>query len=389
MNKAYKYKLDPTVKQKKALLQAMGNARFIYNWGLKIKSEAWTNNKERLSYCELSAMVTELKKQTEYAWLSLCGRQCLTQSLRNLDNAFTRFFKKQAQFPKFKSKRSRRTVKFSDASKLDFENWKIKIPTIGCVKLKKNKQFDTELVKIGTTTVHYDNKGTFWVVVLVDDSVQTPPKAKVDENTSVGIDFGIKTFATLSDGTKVDNPKYLEKNEKHLKWLQRKLSRKQKGSKGYEEARVKLAKCHERIRNRREDFTNKVTTEWIGKYDTICLEDLNITGMTQNHKLAKSITSVAWGETVRKLSYKAEWYGKNVIFIGRFDPSSKMCGSCGYIKKDLTLKDREWICPVCGSHHDRDVNAAINIKNFGLHPQSIVGMENKIPEGAGILGVEG
>lgn len=389
MNKAYKYKLDPTKKQQHMLFQAMGNARFIYNWGLNKKKDAWTNDKQKLSYCELSQMVTEMKKQEEYQWLSLCGRQCLTQSLRNLDNAFTRFFKKQAKFPNFKSKHSKQSVKFSNPPKMDFDNWKIKVPTIGWIKMKKNRIFDADKIKFGTLTIHYDNKGTFWCVVLVDDLQTIPQKTNVDENTTIGIDFGIKTYATLSDGTKIETPKYLESTDRKLRLLNRRLARKQKGSKNREKARVQLAKYYEKISNKREDFTNKLSTEWIRKYDTLCLEDLNITGMTQNHHLARAINSAAWNSVVRKLVYKSNWYGKNIIFIGRFDPSSKMCNKCGYINKELQLSNREWVCPVCGEYHDRDVNAAINIKNFGLHPQALVGIENKIPQGNGILGVEG
>lgn len=389
MNKAYKYKLNPTVKQQKMLLQAMGNARFIYNWGLSKKKDAWNNDRQRLSFVELSAMVTQMKKEKEYEWLNLCGRQCLTQSLRNLDNAFTRFFKKQTKFPKFKSKHSKQTVKFSNPSIMDFNDNKIKIPTIGWVKMCKNREFNTNEVKIGTTTVLRDNKGTFWCIVLTESNQPLPQKAKVEESTTVGVDFGIKTWASLSDGTKIENPKYLEKTDKRLRLLNKRLARKQMGSKNREKARIKLAKYHEHIANKREDFTNKLSTEWIKKYDTICLEDLNITRMTQNHKLARAINSASWNSMVRKLIYKAEWYGKNVVFIGRFDPSSKMCNKCGYINKELKLSNREWVCPICGEHHDRDVNAAINIKTFGLHPQSLVGMKNKIPAGTGILNVEG
>ena len=389
MNKAYKYKLNPTVKQQKMLLQAMGNARFIYNWGLSKKKDAWNNDRQRLSFVELSAMVTQMKKEKEYEWLNLCGRQCLTQSLRNLDNAFTRFFKKQTKFPKFKSKHSKQTVKFSDPSIMDFNDNKIKIPTIGWVKMCKNREFNTNEVKIGTTTVLRDNKGTFWCIVLIENNQPLPQKAKVEESTTVGVDFGIKTWASLSDGTKIENPKYLEKTDKRLRLLNKRLARKQMGSKNREKARIKVAKYHEHIVNKREDFTNKLSTEWIMKYDTICLEDLNITGMTQNHNLARSINSASWNSMVRKLIYKAEWYGKNIVFIGRFDPSSKLCHCCGYVNKELKLSDREWVCPVCGEHHDRDVNAAINIKTFGLHPQSLVGMKNKIPEGTGILNAEG
>ena len=389
MNIAYKYKLEPSRKQQQKLLQAMGNARFIYNWGLAKKRDAWNNNKERLSFVELSAMVTDMKKLPEYQWLGLCGRQCLTQSLRNLDNAFTRFFKKQGGFPVFKNKKSKQAVKFEKPPKMDFERNRVQISTIGWIKMNRNRSFDQYNVKFGTTTIYRDTCGTFWCVILINDNKPFPSKAKVEEGSAVGVDFGIKTYATLSDGAKVENPKFLEKTERRLRLLSRRLARKQKGSKNRERARLKLSAYHRHIANKREDFTNKLSTEWVKKYDTICLEDLNISGMTKNHCLARAIESAAWSQMVRKLAYKAEWYGKNLIFIGRFDPSSKMCSTCGHINKDLKLSDRVWVCPQCGESHDRDVNAAMNIKTFGLHPQALVGMENKVPSGSGILDVEG
>ena len=255
---------------------------------------------------------------------------------------------------------------------------------MGWTKICRNESFDLSKCKIGTLTVSQDKCGDFWCVIIVEDNKPCKPKAKVCEETAVGIDLGIKDFAILSDGTKYENNKFLEKGQTRLRKLQRHFSKAQKGSKRRERLRIKIARQHRRISNRRSDFLHKFTTDITIKFDTICLENLNVQGMMQNHHLANAISSVAWNEFVRQLAYKAEWNGKNVIFIGRFEPSSKTCSCCGYVKKDLTLKDRNWVCPKCGTSHDRDVNAAINRRDFGLHPQALVAIENKIPEVTGI-----
>lgn len=387
MKKAFKYKIKPTVNQQKMLSQFFGCTRFIYNWGLSKKIDIWKNEQKSVSYIDIAKEMTLLKKTEEYKWLNECATVCLQQSLRCLDNAYTNFFKAKKGFPKFKSKKKSKDVcKFIENVKFDFENWKITIPKIGRVKLCKNKSFDTDKVKLGTLTVTKDKCGEYWVTIITDDGLPCPSKAKIDKKTSVGIDLGIKDFAILSDGTKYGNPKFLEKDEMKLKNLQKRFSKSMKGSKRHERLRLKIAKLYRKISNKRENFFHNLTHILINNYNTICLEDLNIEGMMKNHKLSKSIQSASWSEFIRQLTYKSEWYGKNLIFIGRFEPSTKMCSVCGYINKDITLKDREWVCPKCGSHHDRDVNASINIRDLGLHPQSLVGIELKIPEMTGIIG---
>lgn len=379
MIRAYKYKLKPTVKQRKALSQAFGNARFIYNWGLNRKMTSWEKDKKNVTYLQLAKELTSLKQDEDHTWLKDCANECLQQSLRNLDNAYTRFFKAKKGFPKFKSKkRSNDSVKFINGVKLDFEEMRVSVPRVGKVKFLENQWFDVNIVKLGTLTVSRDKCGDYWCTIVVDDNNPQVSKAKIYEKTAVGVDLGIKDYAILSDGTKYHNPKFLEKEQVHLAVLQQRLSKTQKGSKRHEKARLKVAKLHRRIRNKRSDYLHKLSTDLVRRFDTICLEDLNITGMTQNHSLAMSINSVAWNEFVRQLKYKSEWYGKNVVLIGRFEPSSKTCSVCGYINKTLTLSDREWTCPRCGAHHDRDINAAINIKRMGLHPQALVGIEQKM-----------
>ena len=229
-------------------------------------------------------------------------------------------------------------------------------------------------MRYGTLTVSKDHCGDYWCSIVAYD-VEEKSRAKISDDTAVGIDLGIKDYAILSDGTKYGNPKFLEQGHKRLKRLQQLFARTQKDSKRHEMMRIKVAKQYRKISNRRADFLHKLSTDLVRKYNTICLENLNVEGMMKNRHLANSIQSVAWNEFVRQLQYKCDWYGKNVIFIGRFEPSSKTCSKCGHTNRDLKLSDREWICPQCGEHHDRDVNAAINIKDFALHKQNLIGSE--------------
>jgi putative transposase len=381
MKRAYKYKIKPTMKQQHQLLQAFGCARFIYNWGLDKKTNAWTNEHKSITYFELAKELTELKKAEEYKWLKDASSDSLQQSLRCLDNAYTQFFKAKNGFPKFKSKKnSKDSVKYIMGIGFDFDNWKVKVPKCGWIKLCKNKSFDLSTSKIGTLTVSRDKCGDYWCSIVVEDNRPMKSKAKISEGTSVGIDLGIKDYAILSDGTKYSNPKYYERNRLKLKTLQHKFARTVKDSNRHKVMRLKVAKQHRKIANMRTDFLHKLTTDLIKRYDTICLENLNVEGMMKNHNLAMAIQSASWSEFVRQLNYKAELEGKNIVFIGRFEPSSKTCSKCGYVKRDLKLSDREWICPICGEHHDRDVNAAVNIKNFALNPQALVAIEDKVNE---------
>ena len=371
--RAYKYKMKPTFKQQECLNKAFGCCRFIYNWGLDKKIQSYKQEKKTIGYVELAHELTKLKNDGEHEWLKDVNNTSLQQSLRNLDAAFVRFFREKKGFPKFKSKKKNiESAKYINAVHFDFDNWKVKIPKIGWVKLCKNKTFDLSM-KYGTLTVSKDKCGDYWCSIVVYD-VEEKPKTKVSIDKSVGIDLGIKDYAILSDGTKYANPKFLEKGQKRLKTLQHRFARTQKKSNRHEALRLKVAKCHRDIANRRSDFLHKLSSMLTEQYDTICLEDLNVEGMMKNKHLSNSIQSAAWSEFVRQLKYKSDWYGKNVIFIGRFEPSSKTCSKCGYVKSDLQLDDREWVCPKCGEKHDRDVNAAINIRDFALHKQNLIGI---------------
>jgi putative transposase len=253
---------------------------------------------------------------------------------------------------------------------VDFENNAIKIPKIGWVNTKLHRHFDG---KCKTATVSRTPSGKYFISILIDDGIKYPEKQDFDENTTVGIDVGIKDFAILSDGTKIVNPSSLKKSIKRLKVLNKRLSRKQKGSKNREKAKIEIAKIHERISNQRHDFQHKLSSRLISENQAIALESLNVNGMLKNHRLAQSISDASWSSFVSKLEYKAQWHGKIILRIGQFEPSTKICNVCGYCNKYLTLADRRWQCPKCGTYHDRDVNAANNIKKFALDKQAIIG----------------
>lgn len=375
MIKAYKYKILPSEEQKQMLAKFFGCTRYIYNWGLNLKTQSYKEQGKSVSYNDLAKQLTVLKQQEETSFLCECANESLQQSLRNLENAFTSFFRKKARYPNFKSKKkSRESAKFINCVHFDFDRWMVKIPKIGWTKLCKNRTWNQEIYKQGTVTVSRDKCGTYWVSVVIDNQQTKADKRKIKSETSVGIDLGIKDYAILSDGTKFKNPKYLQQTQKLLAHWQKNLARTKQGSNRHEKARLMVAKCYRKITNQRNDFLHKLSTDLVRNYDAICLEDLSVKGMEQNHHLARAIGDAAWGEFVRQLSYKCEWYGKNIVFIGRYEPSSKLCHECGYINKDLKLSDREWVCPQCGTRHDRDVNAATNIKRIALEKQNLIGL---------------
>ncbi|AYD48123.1 RNA-guided endonuclease TnpB family protein [Arachidicoccus soli] len=366
MLKAYKYCLLPTEEQKQQLAMFFGSCRFVFNLGLETKMQAWTTARKHLTCIDLANQMKELK-DTEATWLQECPSQTLQMSLRNLDNAYTQFFK-GGGFPKFKSKHRKQSIQFPQGVKTDFENSIIFLPKLKNVTCIFHRQFKGE---IKTVTVSRTSTGKYFVSILVENQKQLPKKKPVMQKTTVGIDMGVKTFATLSDGTTFDNPKHLRNNLRRLRVEQRKLSRRFKRgakeqSKNFLKQKLVVAKLHEHIKNQREDYLHKASTHIIRSYNSICLEDLNIKGMMQNEKIALAIGEVGWHKFKTMLEYKAEWYGKNILYIGRFQPSSKLCSHCGHIFKELSLKDRSWTCQSCGTHHERDENAALNIKTFGL-----------------------
>ena len=370
MLRTYKYRLYPKQEQLIPLAKHFGCVRYIYNWALEMKIRMYQKAKKRLSTFEVQRQLTRLKHQDATSWLSEVNSQSLQQSVKHLENAFTKFFREKKGFPKFKSKHKKQSFSCPQNVKVNFEEGTVQVPKIGKVKTIFSREFKGT---IKTCTISKTRTNKYFVSILVETGQPIPKKPKIDSKKTIGIDLGLKDFAICSDKTKIANPKFLRNDEQRLRVLQRRASKKIKGSKNRAKANLCVAIKHEKIRNRRTDFLHKASTRLIRENQTICLETLNVSGMMQNHKLAKSISDVSWSEFVRMLEYKAEWYGKNILRIGKFEPSSKICSCCGWIQQDLTLKQRKWKCKECGVLHDRDVNAAINIKNFALQKQNLIG----------------
>jgi len=364
----------------------LGCNRFVWNWGLDKKIKSYEFDKTKLTCFDLDKELIELKKQN--IWLKETSSQALQMSLRNLDNAFTAFFKRNSEFPKFKKKYSnRQSCQFPQSVKIDFENNIIEFPKLHKVNSILHRRFEG---KIKTVTLRKTSTNKYFASILVDDGLELPPKLPITEDLTVGVDVGINSFATLSSGEKFENPKFLRSNEKRLKVLQRRVSKKKlKSSSNRRKSKLKVAIWHEKVANQRSDFLHKLTHNLVFKNQAtmIVCEDLNVDGMLKNHCLAKSISDVSWSTFFEFVSYKCEWTGKTFERIGRFEPSSKICHVCGQINHDLTLKDREWTCSSCQTHHDRDLNAAINIKTIGFVRSQGTGIELKqsSPERSDVL----
>ncbi|HEU0173599.1 MAG TPA: RNA-guided endonuclease TnpB family protein [Blastocatellia bacterium] len=370
VQKAFKYRFFPTDEQAAQLAKTFGCARYVYNQALEYRTTAWQQEKISIGYRLTAAKLTEWKMEPEKAFLSEVSSVVLQQSLRNLDTAFTNFFEKRAQYPKFKSRRARQSARYA-TNAFTFRDAQITLAKQSTpLEIVWSRPLPDD-AKILNLTVSRDTSERYFVSILVETDVQPLRRAKAE----VGIDVGIKTLATTSDGEKLENPRPLVKREQRLKKLQRRLSRKARGSNNRKKARLKVARLHAKISDARRDTLQKFTTKIIRKNQAIFVEGLNVAGMVQNHNLAKHIVDAAFGEIFRELEYKAKWYGRTYLPLDRFFPSSKLCSSCGHLLDELPLPVREWDCPVCGVHHDRDINAAINIKLVGQYLQKTTGSD--------------
>lgn len=366
--KAFKYRIYPNKSQADIIRQNCGCRRFVYNWGLETKQKAFLKGK-RLSHLDLANLLPNLKK--EHPWLKEVNSQSLQAALKDLDAAYNRFFDKTADFPKFKSKgKSKDSFHIPQHFSVNPTDGNIKLPKLGLVKTIFDRNPEGEIKSL---TISIAKSGKFFVSILCQQNIENPIPKPIDSKTTIGIDVGLKSFAVCSDGRVFKPNANLKASRKRIEYLSKQLSKKTSKGSNWNKARIKLARAFEKRTNQQKDFLHKLTYQLTAdenQVGTICIEDLNIKGMLQNHKLARSISEVAWGEFYGILEYKAKWKGINLVKIGRFEPSSRLC-PCGYKNDELTLSDREWVCPECGISHDRDLLAANNIKTMGLARKKI------------------
>lgn len=359
-NKAYRFRLYPNKEQSAFLAKCFGCSRFVYNHFLRLTTDAYAESKKSLRYKEWAKLLTGLK--SEFEWLKEVNSQALQQTLKDLESAFVRFFKKLGGFPNFKNKSNRQSFRVPQHFSID-SNGFLRLPKMTPIKMVIHREI------LGTpknVTISKTPSGKYYASIVTEQDIPHAPL----NGDKIGLDLGIKEFAITSKGEKFENPRYLHSSLRRLKIRQRRLSRKAKGSNNRSKARLTVAKIHEKVANQRQDYQHKISLKLVSENQRISAESLNIKGMVKNRKLARQISDVAWGNFLTMLEYKGDIYGCEVHYVDRFFPSSKRCSNCGYIKQDLTLSIREWKCPECKSLWDRDVNAALNLMLFS---------ESKIP----------
>ena len=362
MKLAFKYRFYPTKEQADLLNRTFGCVRYVYNFGLALRRDAYDERGERLRYKDTSAALTVLKKGEETVWLKQVSSVPLQQALRHLDKAFTGFFEKRASHPRFKRKYARQSATYT----LSAFTYRVEdeMPVLCLAKMSGPRNVRWSRIppsEPSTVTVSRDRAGRYFVSLLCE--VEPEPLPPTDK--AVGVDLGLTDLVVTSDGEKTGNPKVFERDLKRLRWAQRRLSRRQIGSNRYRKQRRKVARIHARIADGRRDHLHKLSTRLIRENQTVCLETLNVQGMLKNGRLARHISGAAWSELVRQLEYKAVLYGREVVRIDPWFPSSKRCSNCGEKVDKMPLSIRAWTCEQCSAVHDRDVNAALNILAVG------------------------
>src|SRR5437588_3395524 len=359
--KAYKYRFYPTDEQKQLLARTFGCCRYVYNWALRDRTDAYYKRGERLSYEDTAQRLVLLKKQEETSWLDEVSSVPLQQALRNLDRAFRHFFEGRAHYPTFKKKRHQQAATYASNA----FSWDGKSLTLAKMDEPLAIVWHRPLpdgCQPSSVTITKDEAERYFVSMLVEEDI----KAWEVTPKMVGLDLGLSSMVIESSGQTHGNPKFFAQDEKKLAKAQRRLAKKKKGSKNRAKARLKVARLHKKIADRRRDYQHKLSTKIIRENQVVCIESLQVKNMVKNHSLAKAISDVGWSEFVRHLESMAEWYGRTLVKIERWYPSSKRCFDCGHILDSLTLDVRAWTCPECGVQHDRDINAARNILAAGL-----------------------
>jgi putative transposase len=359
--RAYQYRFYPTPEQDAVLARAFGSTRFVYNWALRMRTDAYYERQERVSYADTSAALTALKREPETAWLNEVSSVPPQQALRHLDRAFRHFFEGRAKYPAFKKKRGRQAAEYTTSA----FRWDAVTRSLRLAKM------DTPLAIVwsraftgtpSTITVSRDTAGRSFVSFLVEEEIAPLPATAA----AIGLDPGVSALVTLSTGEKITTPKHVVRSRRRLKTAHKRLARRQKGSKNREKARRKVARIHAKIADQRLDGLHKLSTRLIRENQTVCVESLAVKQMVRNRRLAQAISDASWSELIRQLEYKATWYGRTLVKIDKWYPSAKRCSDCGHVLASLSLHVRRWTCPECGMRHDRDVNAAKNVRAAGL-----------------------
>jgi putative transposase len=357
----YRFRVDPTAKQETALSRYAGARRFVFNWALQYRKETYQQAGKSISWSELSTELTGLKSKPDFEWLKEIDSQLLQQALADCKRAFDNFFQKRARFPRFKKKHDARQS-FRIPQRVKLEGGRVYIPKVGWVALRQSQAVDLPLK---SATFKREPTGRWYASLVAEFDLPDQPKPAIETETAVGIDVGFDRFATDSNGGIVENPRFFRKAEGKIKRAQRRLSRRKKGSANRAKARRALAREYEKVASKRADFAHKLSTSVVRENDTIACETLNLRGMSRT-KLAKSVQDAAHREIFRQIEYKARWWNRNFVFVGRWFPSSQLCSCCGHRNQELSLSERFWTCPACGVGHDRDHNAAKNVREEGV-----------------------